>query len=57
MLLRSATVFLLAFVTPLSSHIPARPSAQEKVDREITWKIRREATENSQRIQLPASGH
>jgi hypothetical protein len=33
LLSRSATVVLLAFITPLSSHIPFRPSAQENVER------------------------
>src|SRR6478735_6182548 len=28
--------------------VPAAPLAQEKVDRDIQWKIRREATDNSQ---------
>src|ERR671913_121556 len=28
--------------------LPSLPAAQEKIDRDIQWKIRREATENSQ---------
>ena len=32
LLSQSGTVVLLVFITPLSSHIPFRPSAQENVE-------------------------
>ena len=38
----------LAFAVALSSLAISAPSAQEKIDRDINWKIRREATDNSQ---------
>jgi len=55
MLLRSATVFLLAFVTPLS-HIPSRPSAQEKVERSTERNTTEDMPPTNCRVTLPSDG-
>ena len=44
--MRTVIFGLTAGLVVLSSS--AVPSAQEKIDRDIQWKIRREATDNSQ---------
>jgi hypothetical protein len=56
MLLRSATVFLLAFVSPLSSHIPSRPSAQEKVERSTERNTTEDMPPTNCRVTLPSDG-
>jgi hypothetical protein len=56
MLLRSATVFLLAFVTPLSSHIPSRPSAQEKVERSTERNATEDMPPTNCRVTLSSDG-
>ena len=38
----------LSLALALASLLVSAPSAQEKIDRDINWKIRREATDNSQ---------
>jgi len=56
MLLLSATVFLLAFITPLSSHIPSRPLAQEKVERPTERNTTEDMPPTNCRVTLPSDG-
>jgi hypothetical protein len=56
MLLRSATVFLLAFVILLSSHIPFRLSAQEKVERSTERNATEDMPPTNCKVTLPSDG-
>lgn len=53
---RSATVVLLAFITPLSSHIPSRPSAQGNVERPTERITPQDMPAASCRVTLPSDG-
>lgn len=56
LLSRPATVVLLAFITPLSSHIPSRPSAQGNVERSPERITPQDTPPANCRVTLPSDG-